>query len=368
MQATREALALCRDLGFALAGIADALPSRWAGAFRAWLDAGRHGSMAYLARTVEERIDPRRVLQGARSVIMVADVYAPRGGSAGTADRREESDTGRPRGVVARYARGQDYHVVMKRRLHRLCDELRRRFPRDACRAFVDTAPVPERELAARAGLGWIGKHTLLIHPRLGSWMLLGGVLTTLDLSPPPEHRPEADHCGTCTRCIDACPTGAITPYSVDASRCISYLTIERRGRIAPEDHAAIGDRLFGCDVCQEVCPHNRDRPAERPGEPHRADAIRREYHPRHASFDLLGVLGWTAADRARELSGTSLKRATLDMFRRNAMIVLGNDLARRPDRVLESRLRCIAADASEPELVRQTARDVITRIDARRG
>jgi epoxyqueuosine reductase len=222
---------------------------------------------------------------------------------------------------VARYARGDDYHVVMKERLHALCDGLRADHPDSELRAFVDTAPVLEREHAARAGLGWIGKHTLLIHPRLGSWMLLGGVLTTLDLAPPPEQGSVNDHCGACTRCIDACPTGAISPYSVDGSRCISYLTIERRGPVDPVLAPLIGDRIFGCDVCQEVCPHNSARSA-----PPNADAlVRDDYAPRRPILDAEAVTGWSAADRARELSGSALKRATLDMIKRNAAIVIRN-------------------------------------------
>jgi epoxyqueuosine reductase len=263
-------------------------------------------------------VDPARALPGARSVIMVADVYQSRGVTPAPAAR----DDPRPAGAIARYARGLDYHKVMKRRLHELCDALRERFPDDNFRAFVDTAPLPERELAARAGLGWIGKNTLLINPRLGSYTLLGGVLTTLALDSPPHEEP--DHCGTCTRCIEACPTHALTPYSLDASRCISYLTIEYRGEIAPEFHAAIGGRVFGCDVCQEVCPHNSPRDA---GEPPRD-----EYTPRRTSLDLLSVLGWTEGDRSDALRGSSMKRATLEMLQRNARIALGNSPATGPD------------------------------------
>jgi epoxyqueuosine reductase len=274
--------------------------------------------MEYLARNAELRVDPAKALPGSRSVIMVADVYQSRA----AAPAQPAPDAARPVGAIARYARGLDYHKVMKRRLHALCDALRERFLDHRFRAFVDTAPLPERELAARAGLGWIGKNTLLINPRLGSYTLLGGVLTTLALDSPPHEEP--DHCGSCTRCIDACPTRALTPYSLDASRCISYLTIEHRGEIAPEFHAAIGSRVFGCDVCQEVCPHNSPRDA---GEP-----ARDEYAPRRTSLDLLSVLGWTESDRGEALRGSSLKRATLAMLQRNARIALGNSPAPGPD------------------------------------
>jgi epoxyqueuosine reductase len=246
----------------------------------------------------------------------------------------------------------------MKARLNRLADGLRLRFPEHQFRAFVDTAPVLEREYAARAGLGWIGRHTLLIHPRLGSYTLLGGIFTTLQIQGPPDQTAVPDHCGTCTRCIDACPTGAIEPYSVEASRCISYLTIERRASIAPEFHEKIGDWLYGCDICQEVCPHNSPRPAEsRPPAPHTA------YAPRHASLSLLEVLGWTEQDRARVFQGSAMKRATLAMMKRNALLVAANQLARRDDPALRQRIKALATDMNEPELVRNAAAQAIHRL-----
>ncbi len=308
----------CERLGFALSGVCDAAPVARHAEFRAWLAEGKHGSMDYLARNTDARVDPGRVLPGARSVIMVADVYRLRG-------TREEAATedalANGRGTIATYARGRDYHKVIKKRLHLLCDELRGRFPTAGFRAFVDTAPVMERDLAQRAGLGWIGKHTLLIHPAIGSCFLLGGVLTTLEIKS--SAAPVPDHCGTCTRCIDACPTQAITPHSIDAGRCISYLTIENRGVIDDRFHSAIGNWLYGCDICQDVCPHNSVRP---PG----ADTGRMnpEYAPRRDSFDLLDVLGWTEDDRRREFAGTALTRATLAMMKRNAVIVAGNAIS----------------------------------------
>ena len=269
--------------------------------------------MAWLARDPETRLDPRRLVPGARSIIMVADLCAARGA--------ETTPAPPGHGRIARYARGDDYHVVIKRRLHALCDDLRARHPEERFRACVDTAPIMEREHAARAGLGWIGKHTLLIHPSLGSHLLLGAVVTTLEIIPPETQRETPDHCGSCTRCIDACPTGAITPYSVDASRCIAYLTIERREEIAPDLAAKIGDRLFGCDVCQDVCPHNSPRPGRAGDTPEAHPA----YAPRVASLPITEVARWTAEDRARALKGTAMKRATLDMWRRNAEIAAAN-------------------------------------------
>jgi epoxyqueuosine reductase len=259
---------------------------------------------------------------------------------------------------VARYARGRDYHVVMKKRLHALADALRARFAGEEFRAFVDTAPVLEREYAARAGLGWIGRNSLLIHPRVGSYVLLGGLLTTMELEAPLEQTVVADHCGTCTRCVEACPTGAIAgggERSVDASRCISYLTIERRLPVAEEFHRAMGDWVYGCDVCQEVCPHNSAR--EGPGV-----MVREEYAPSRRGFDLLGVLGWTEEDRRREFGGSAMKRATLAMMKRNAVIAVGNELSRRADAGLRARLEEIAADEGEEGMVRETAKVVLER------
>lgn len=347
----------CLELGFAQAGIADAAPSEWSREFRAWLDAGEHGSMAYLARDVETRADVGRWLEGAKSVVMVVDVYA-RGGEADDSTSRKDDPSTRDDkriGRIARYARGRDYHRVMLRRLHALADALRRDFPDDRFRAFVDTSPVMERELAMRAGLGWIGKHTLLLHPSRGSFALLGGVAATLDLSPPADQCRMPDHCGTCTRCIDACPTHAITPYHVNASRCVSYLTIEHRGPIPPEHDEGIGDWIFGCDVCQEVCPHNRGRDAS---------TIRPEYAPRRIGFDLLEVLGWDEGDRRSRFARSAMKRATLAMMKRNATIAAGNHLKNRHDPALRRAIEHIAWDAKEDEMVRATARRVLMTLE----
>ena len=240
---SRTVLQRCRELGFALAGIARAEPTRWEAELRAWLDDGQHGEMHYLADHLPQRLDPTVMVPGARSVICVADRYHD-GASPG-----HPSMPPRPvaHGRIARYARGDDYHVVMKKRLRQLCDELAGQFPGETMRACVDTAPVLEREIAQHAGLGAVGKHTLLIQPAVGSYLLLGEIITTLELNPS-EPCPE-DPCGTCTRCIDACPTDAISPWSVDATRCISYLTIEHRTAIDPQYHEAMVDWIFGCDI-----------------------------------------------------------------------------------------------------------------------
>jgi len=317
---------------------------------RAWLAQGKHGSMAYLAERADLKADPAQLLEGARSAVMVADLYATR--------NDDIVDVPDGHGRVARYAHGRDYHAVMKKRLHALCDEIIERWPDARTRAFVDTAPVHERELALAAGLGWIGKHTLLIHPKLGSWMLLGGVLTTLELDV--SEREEFDHCGTCTRCIDACPTDAITPYSVDASRCISYLTIERREPVPSEFERGMGDWIFGCDVCQEVCPHNSPRSGN-VGEAHSA------YAGDRASFDLVDVMGWDEGARRTAFAMSAMKRAKLGMMGRNAVIAAGNEIERLgPDhpasqRLLES-LRGVLEDKSSDAEARLLAATTLER------
>lgn len=347
---TQWVLEQCRELGFALAGIAPVRPMRHAEAMHAWLDAGKHGSMAYLAEHADLKADPSKLLEGARCAIMVADLYATRD------DGVDEPPAGH--GRVARYARGGDYHNVMKKRLHRLCDAIAQRWPDSSTRAFVDTAPVHERELAVAAGLGWVGKHTLLIHPRVGSWMLLGGVLTTLDLEVH-EHE-EPDHCGTCTRCIDACPTDAITPYSVDASRCISYLTIERREAIPVGLQDQMGDWVFGCDICQDVCPHNSPRSGE-------VGTANPAYAPVRSSFDLLELLGWDEDARRAAFAGTAMKRAKLVMMKRNAVIVAGNAIASLGEknpasvRLLKALAALISAEG-EDDSIRRLAHDVLHR------
>jgi len=314
----------------------------------AWLEAGKHGAMEYLSNDLELRFNPSHVFPGTKSFLVVADQYAPRGGSLPS---RPHEDA--PKGRVARYAQGRDYHEVMKRRLHSLADQLRIEIPGSGFRTCIDTVPIFERELAGLAGLGWQAKNTMIIHPKLGSYFLLGVVATTLDLTPLPDQWLPTDHCGTCTRCIEACPTNAITPYSVDASRCISYLTIEQRGEIDPAFHRAIGDWMYGCDICQEVCPHNSAREDE--------SQVNIAYTPRTQYLDVLEVLSWTAPDRTLAFQSSPMKRANLAMIKRNAVIAAGNALRERERPELKTRIQAIADDQAEPELVRHTARSVLT-------
>lgn len=301
-------------LGFARWGICPAEPSDHADAYRSYVRDCKHGEMTWLAESVDVRLDPRILVPGVRTLIMVTDLYEYRGQAAAS----EQSLPGR--GKIARYARGRDYHVSLKRRLHQLADALRALCPSDTFRAFVDTAPVLEREHAARAGLGWIAKHTLLIDPDLGSYLFIGGIATTLAIPVPADQRAVTDHCGSCRACIDACPTDAISPYGVDARRCISYLTIEHRSSIEEDLQPGIGDWFFGCDVCQEVCPHN-SAAAAREGESGRHP----DYAPRRAGVDLIAATKWGPDERAEVVRGSALKRAKLPMMHRNAHICLAN-------------------------------------------
>jgi len=305
--------ALALAVGFDLAGIADALPRPETEFLRGWLARGFGGEMAYLARRVEERVDPRRVLDGARSIVAVGLIYDPElpaVDSPGTA-------------AIARYAGGDDYHDVMRDRLRALESGLAAMVGAPiASRAYVDTGPIQERVFAAYAGLGWIGKNTCLIHPRHGSYLFLGVLLTDLALEPDVR---QPDHCGTCTACLDACPTDAFAaPYELDATRCISYATIEARGPIPEPMRADHGNWVFGCDVCQEVCPWNLRERRKLPPDPL---GLRARTSPRaqwvRPSIEWILELdeqAWRAATR-----GTAMRRTRYRGLIRNALVAAGN-------------------------------------------
>ena len=355
--ALREAVEeRARALGFALVGVARARPTARAAELRQWIADGKHGEMSWIAERVEQAVDVRSMLRNARSVVCVADRY-----SDGRPDRAggERGVEHAPRGRIARYARGKDYHDLIRDRLRKLARTIRELAPGCETRLTGDMHPILEREQAARALLGAIGKHTLLIHPARGSFFLLGEIVTDADIAasdeaPRARGTPEGDLCGSCTRCIDACPTEAITPWSVDARRCIAYLTIEHRGAIAAEFFGKTGDWWFGCDVCQEVCPHSQPTRASRRVGSNPA------YAPRLDSVDLLEVLGWTEDDRARLVVSSALKRATLAMMKRNALLALASAARTAPAAeaaAIRARATAIAADESEDHIVRAAAR-----------
>jgi epoxyqueuosine reductase len=306
---TRLIKALALTLGFDRVGIARAGPSPRTKYYREWLARGYAGSMRYLHRNVERRENPAGLLPGARSVICVTLNYR-------RSQPRASPPGGGPVGRIAQYARGVDYHRVMGSMLDEMVKTLRERFQEPfKHRTFVDTGPVLERELAATAGLGWIGKNTMLLHERLGSYLFLAEVITNLDLDP---DEPATGRCGSCTRCLDACPTKAFPkPYQLDASRCIAYFTIEHRGEVPEQYHEPIGDWVYGCDVCQQVCPFNRRAPlATHPGIT--ADRLP-EYLP------LVDLLRLRSGEYRRLTEGTAARRARRNTWRRNAAIALGN-------------------------------------------
>jgi epoxyqueuosine reductase len=305
--------ALALSVGFDLAGIADAVPRAETEFLRDWLTRGFAGEMAYLARRVEERVDPRLVLDGARSIVAVGLIYDP---------ERTAADSRRA-AAIARYAGGDDYHDVMLDRLRALEAGLAAMVDTPiASRAYVDTGPVQERVFAAYAGLGWIGKNTCLIHPRHGSYLFLGVLLTDLALEPDTR---EPDHCGTCTACLDACPTDAFAaPYVLDATRCISYATIEARGAIPESMRAKHGNWVFGCDVCQEVCPWNlRERRTLPPDPIGSRERIAPRAHWVRPSIEWILELdeeAWRAATR-----NTAMRRTRYRGLIRNALVAAGN-------------------------------------------
>jgi epoxyqueuosine reductase len=292
-------------LGFDQVGIAPAVAPPGYPRFLEWLDAGYAASMDYLERRSSVRAHPERLLAGVRSVVVVSFVYG----------RPAPEPPGDLHGKVARYARGGDYHELLWRRLEALLDWLRTERPGVHGRAVADTAPLLERDFARLAGLGWIGKNTMLIDRRLGSFTVLGALLVDEELRPDAPH--VANHCGTCTRCLDACPTDAFAgPYQLDSRRCISYWTIEHRGAIDDAMAGALGDWVFGCDVCQDVCPWNRK------ALPGRTPAL--EPRPEWTNPDLVAWLTSDPVGFQRSLKGTALSRARRGGLLRNAALVLG--------------------------------------------
>jgi len=296
-------------VGFDLVGACPATATPGIDRFNRWIAAGYAGRMHYLADRADAYRDPRHVLEDARSILMLAVNYRT----------AEPAKPGAGQGTVSRYAWGADYHDLIRQWLHRLADFHRRLVPGARVRGVVDTAPLLEKQFAQLAGLGWIGKNTLLLNRQFGSWLFLAALLTSEELEYDEPH--QADHCGSCRACLDACPTGALVDaYRLDARKCISYLTIELRGPIPPDKRPPQGDRLFGCDACQEVCPWNRNTPTT-------AEVA---FQPAEGAnpVELAVLFDLDEAAFRRRFRRTPLWRCKRSGLLRNAAIVLGN----RPD------------------------------------
>ena len=317
MEAAERIKQKARELGFELAGIAPAGPTMDSLFYQRWLEDGWHGEMSYLeGRRGDIRSDVRSLMPSARSVICVGMVYntpEPYSTQAGAAES----------GWISRYAWGKDYHSLMKRRLRRLADWIRETHgPETRCKVCVDTSPVLERSYARAAGLGWIGKNCCLIDERIGSWFFLGEILTSLELVPDGE---VPDRCGTCRRCIDACPTDALVQveepggpsHALDSRLCIAYWTIELKGSIPTEHREDVGQHVFGCDICQDVCPWNTPRRA----------AVTQEaaFQPRNARPELAEAAALTADQFKERYDNTPLERGGHAAFLRNVAIAMGN-------------------------------------------
>jgi len=308
-------------IGFDLVGITPAATPMGLGDFQNWLDRGYDGEMAYLSRREEAYEHPRHVMPGVRSVIMVAANYRT----------AEPAPHGPLDGRVSRYAWNDgDYHALLRERLDRLADFLHRESPGCRTRSVVDTAPILERDFARASGLGWFGKNTMLINKRQGSWLFLAGLMTDVELIPDAPH--ETAHCGTCTRCLDACPTDAFPqPYVLDARKCIAYLTIELKGPIPAELREGVGEWLFGCDICQDVCPWNKKAPAKN-------DFAFRPHGDLNPA-DLTSLFEMDEATFASRLGKTAMSRPGRAGVLRNAAIVLGNRRDTRAVAALSSAL-----------------------------
>lgn len=298
-----------RELGFDICGIAPAAGFPELSFLAQWLDRGYAGEMSWMSRTAGRRADVREVLPGARSVIVTGTLY--------NVDRPYSTEVADPRtALISRYAWGDDYHDVLGARIDRLLSWMQKTSPEQFdARAYVDTGPVQERVYAQYAGLGWIGKNTCLINERVGSWLFLSEIICTLPLQP---DQPALDRCGTCTLCIDACPTHAITaPNVLDATRCLSYLTIELRGDLPDEYRAAMGTHAYGCDICQDVCPYNHV-PV------HSTDHA---WQPR-AGLDepaLVDLWNRSDSDLRSLVKGSAMTRAKLSGLRRNLVVAMSN-------------------------------------------
>jgi len=302
------------ELGFEAIGFAPAVAPPGYPDMLDWLAKGQHAGMGYMQRQAEAREHPRHVFETVATVIVALLNY--KAGQASSGDSGDATPANRTRGHVAAYARGKDYHAVFWRRLEKLLGRIQAEFPEVRGRAVADSAPLMERDFARLAGLGWIGKNTCMIHKRIGSFTLMGALL--VDLKIPPDEPFAADHCGTCTRCLDSCPTSAFEgPYRLDARKCISYWTIEHKGDLPDEAADTLNGWAFGCDICQQVCPWNRKPPAASDHEI-RGDGIFDEP-------DLLEWLKMEPAELKRRIEGTALERTRRSGLVRNACHILAS-------------------------------------------
>ena len=294
--------------GFEAVGFARAdLPIAVGKNLTAFLKESREGEMAWLARDPEKRFSPQNLWPEARSIVALGQNYGP------DCDPRQSLER-KKSGAISVYARGRDYHDVVKKRLKRVARNMAETYGAGV-KVFVDTAPVMEKPLSAAAGIGWQGKHTNLVSQEFGSWMFLGIIMTTMDLAP---DEPGVDHCGSCTACLEACPTEAFTgPYKIDARRCISYLTIEYKGHIEPEFRSEMGNRIYGCDDCLAACPWNKFASA--------AAEAKLQAKAQNVDPDLASLAGLDDAAFRAHFSGSPIKRTGRDRFTRNVLIAIGN-------------------------------------------
>ena len=301
-----------RQVGFDLVGISPAEVTEHAQVLRSYLERGYQGSMNYLERNLPQRLDPCKLMPPARSIICVAlNYYAAEPEAVKT-----QSDSGGQFGMVARYAWGEDYHQVVKQRLHQLADIIREQVGDEiSLRCFVDTAPLLEKAHAARAGLGWIGKNSLLLNENFGSWLVLGEIVTDLELE---YDQPVADKCGDCQLCLEACPTGALVePRILEARRCISYLTIEAKHELPIPLQGKTGGWLFGCDICQNVCPYNQ--------KPKINNTAELQARPSWCRIDLQEIQQMSEEQFQKRFTGNCLLRAGWEHLQHNAKICLKN-------------------------------------------
>jgi epoxyqueuosine reductase len=313
LQLARDIKRWGAELGFQQVGITDTALDEHEARLLAWLDRGFHGDMSYMRERGTLRSRPEELVPGTLRVVSVRMDYWPE--SAADAGPLLDDPV---RAYISRYALGRDYHKVLRRRLQRLADRITAAIGPFGYRAFVDSAPVLEKALAEKAGLGWIGKHTNLLNDKAGSWFFLGELYTDLPL---PVDAAGSNHCGTCQACIDVCPTRAIVaPYQLDARRCISYLTIELRGAIPEELRPLMGNRIYGCDDCQQVCPWNRfANPSEES-----------DFLPRHHldTATLVELFGWSEEEFLTRTEGSAIRRIGWECWLRNIAVALGNGAA----------------------------------------